>query len=366
MGRHRRAGFRRLHHRPALPDRQGRLGYARADGDGQAGGGRVQGTGRRKARRRRGAEPRQRQDLDRGIGRHCIQVPPRDAGIPQRRAQAPRQGDASPTAQTAVRKRLVVLDTKAPTISILRPSDNGRYNGVISIEGIRGRRERPGGGRGRRPFGRQGFLRGARLHPGLVPRRPPPRRYPFRGGPRAVVLRRQRQAAGGTRPGFRRAAELGQPVRHRDCETPAAELSRFGGYVLGARLLANLAYLPFSYWFGPDWDFFSMSFAIGASFTYFSQRMRSGILFSPPDGKYMVLSGVVGQWEFAKFDFGWPLLKSFGSTWRAAWSSSRARRRRASRSSSGPTSAWAPDRPVLSVRVIGGAGLDSAPPRDLP
>jgi len=52
----------------------------------------------------------------------------------------------------------------------------------------------------------------------------------------------------------------------------ASEKSRFGGYVLGARLLANLAYLPFSYWFGPDWDFFSMSFAVGASFTYFSKQ----------------------------------------------------------------------------------------------
>ncbi|HPM73663.1 MAG TPA: hypothetical protein PLE25_11880, partial [Spirochaetales bacterium] len=87
---------------------------------------------------------------------------------------------------------------------------------------------------------------------------------------------------------------------------------RFGGYVLGARLLANVAYLPFSYWFGPDWDFFSMSFTLGASFTYFSMRDALGQIFSPPDDRYMVLSGVVGQWEFAKFTFDSRVLKSVG------------------------------------------------------
>ena len=38
----------------------------------------------------------------------------------------------------------------------------------------------------------------------------------------------------------------------------------------------------------------------------------SGILFTPPDGKYMVLSGVVVQWEFAKFTLPGTFPKSLG------------------------------------------------------
>jgi hypothetical protein len=35
-------------------------------------------------------------------------------------------------------------------------------------------------------------------------------------------------------------------------------------------------------------------------------------MFSPIDGKYMVLSGVVGQWEFAKLTFNWPVFRTLG------------------------------------------------------
>jgi hypothetical protein len=72
---------------------------------------------------------------------------------------------------------------------------------------------------------------------------------------------------------------------------------RFNGLVLGAKLLANLGTLPFSYFFGPAWDFFSMSLAIGANFSYFT--MSADQVEFTDQG--LVLGGVVGQLEFAKF-----------------------------------------------------------------
>ena len=49
--------------------------------------------------------------------------------------------------------------------------------------------------------------------------------------------------------------------------TPA----RYGGNIFGIKILANLGYVPFSYFFGPDLNWLSANFAIGANFSYFSE-----------------------------------------------------------------------------------------------
>jgi hypothetical protein len=72
---------------------------------------------------------------------------------------------------------------------------------------------------------------------------------------------------------------------------------RFTGLVLGTKLLANLVTVPFSYFFGPSWDFFSMSLAIGANFSYFT--MSEDRIEFTDEG--LVLGAVVAQLEFAKF-----------------------------------------------------------------
>lgn len=85
--------------------------------------------------------------------------------------------------------------------------------------------------------------------------------------------------------------------------------SRFHGFTANAKMLANLGYIPFAAFFGPDWDFFSMSFTMGANFTYFSQSSDIAKLFSPEidpitnQSKLFILSSVLGQWEFAKITF---------------------------------------------------------------
>jgi hypothetical protein len=81
---------------------------------------------------------------------------------------------------------------------------------------------------------------------------------------------------------------------------------RFTGTVVGAKLLANILYLPFEYYFGPDWEFFSMSFALGANFSYFSME---------PGETALVMGAVLAQWEFARIDMShffpkWEYFKS--------------------------------------------------------
>ena len=84
---------------------------------------------------------------------------------------------------------------------------------------------------------------------------------------------------------------------------------KYSGYGFAFKLLANVGNIPFNYFFGPDWDFFSMSFAIGANFSYFT---CNGAEFAfTQEGRFV--TAIIGQWEFAKFSIpGWKLFKSFG------------------------------------------------------
>jgi len=83
---------------------------------------------------------------------------------------------------------------------------------------------------------------------------------------------------------------------------------RFSGLVLGAKLLANIATLPFGFLFGPSWDFFSMSLAVGANFSYFTMSQDS-VAFSDAG---LVLGGMVAQLEFARFQIaGWRAANSY-------------------------------------------------------
>ena len=214
--------------------------------------------------------------------------------------------------ETATRKRMVVLDTKKPAVAILKPSEGRRYNGVLSIEGTAGDENglaevavvvRSGD---KASYEVPGFIQGSYLDTHLLGA------TRFEAGLGLSFFQDNVKLQVQMGQGFDAQPTWDNLLGYASADTPAADLSRFGGYTVGAKLLANLAYLPFSYWFGPDWDFFSMSFALGASFTYFSQTSDIASIFSPADGKYVVLSGVVGQWEFAKFTFNWPVFRTIG------------------------------------------------------
>jgi hypothetical protein len=69
------------------------------------------------------------------------------------------------------------------------------------------------------------------------------------------------------------------------------EEMRYGGNVFGAKLLANIAYIPFRYFFGPNWEWLSATIAVGANFSQFSLTQS---------GKPQILSAVLGQVEFPR------------------------------------------------------------------
>ncbi|MCD1654324.1 neuraminidase [Treponema zuelzerae] len=66
---------------------------------------------------------------------------------------------------------------------------------------------------------------------------------------------------------------------------------RYGGNVMGIKLLANLAYVPLDYFFGPDFSWLSATASIGANFSQFSDTQS---------GKPQILSAVLGQFEFPR------------------------------------------------------------------
>ena len=71
---------------------------------------------------------------------------------------------------------------------------------------------------------------------------------------------------------------------------------RYGGHVLGFKILANVYTLPFGSFGGPDWDWLSASFALGANFSLFDVAHQG----YTQSGESTWLSAVLAQIEFPK------------------------------------------------------------------
>jgi hypothetical protein len=69
---------------------------------------------------------------------------------------------------------------------------------------------------------------------------------------------------------------------------------RYGGNVIGVKLLANISYIPFSFFLGPDWSFLSANIAVGAGFSRFDDTQA---------GTPQILGAVLAQLEFPTFTF---------------------------------------------------------------
>ena len=74
----------------------------------------------------------------------------------------------------------------------------------------------------------------------------------------------------------------------------SATNSRYGGNVVGGKILANVAYIPFMYFFGRDYEWLSANVTVGANFSRFSQT---------GSGKPQILSAVLAQLEFPRVTF---------------------------------------------------------------
>ncbi|NLM01170.1 MAG: hypothetical protein GX220_06935 [Treponema sp.] len=68
-------------------------------------------------------------------------------------------------------------------------------------------------------------------------------------------------------------------------------MQRYGGNVIGMKLLANIAYVPFRYFFGPSWEWLSANFAMGANFSRFDNTQS---------GKAQILTALIAQLEFPR------------------------------------------------------------------
>jgi len=66
---------------------------------------------------------------------------------------------------------------------------------------------------------------------------------------------------------------------------------RYGGTITGMKLLANVYYLPFRYYLGPDWEWLSLNVSLGANFSHFSET---------GSGSAQTLSAMLLQVEFPK------------------------------------------------------------------
>lgn len=81
------------------------------------------------------------------------------------------------------------------------------------------------------------------------------------------------------------------------------EPMRYGGDIFGAKLLANIYYLPFSYIFGPDFEWLAANLALGANYSYFSQTQS---------GTGQMISAVLAQIEFPRITMKkWKALRTF-------------------------------------------------------
>ncbi len=72
---------------------------------------------------------------------------------------------------------------------------------------------------------------------------------------------------------------------------PASDMRYGGNNIIGVKIIANIGSIPFSYFFGRDWEWLYATFALGANFTRFNETNS---------GRAQILSCFFGQIEFPK------------------------------------------------------------------
>ncbi|HOX48033.1 MAG TPA: Ig-like domain-containing protein [Spirochaetales bacterium] len=188
-------------------------------------------------------------------------------------------GDGS----TAVAKTILALDKTPPEVALERPQENGRYNAEIRAAGV---------------ASDESGLESV----GLALRKGDKRGYELPAFIQGLYI--DGHFLGATYYDIGAGLSFFQDnVKLQVMTGMAPEEGRFGGSVMGAKLLANIAYLPANFLLGPDWNFLSASLALGANFSYFSQSAS---------GSGLILGAVVAQLEFPKITVqDWSFLKKY-------------------------------------------------------
>lgn len=187
--------------------------------------------------------------------------------------------------QSSVSKLMLNLDKTPPAVAILEPAEGGRFNGSVAVSGVASDDVelvsvslalRDGDKAG---YELPSFIQGMYLDAHLL------------GEPVYEV------GAGFTF--FDDNVKLQFAYGYTPDSFMGQDRGRFHGNVFSAKLLANLLAFPFGFWLGPDWDFLSANFAIGANFSYFSETQSSTV----SESSGTIIGAVVAQLEFPKLKF---------------------------------------------------------------
>jgi len=179
--------------------------------------------------------------------------------------------------EIAVTRTQLTVDTRPPEVALLEPSEGGRFNDAITLAGT-----------SRDESGLQEIA--------VSLREGDKSRYQVPGFVQGLYLDLHTMGATYWDAGL--GLTFFDDNVKLQLQVGMSPPGRFSGLVIGAKLLANIATLPFGYLFGPSWDFFSMSLAVGANFSYFTMS-EEGVDFTAGG---LVLGSVVAQLEFARFE----------------------------------------------------------------
>jgi hypothetical protein len=199
--------------------------------------------------------------------------------------------------QSAVRRLLLTVDTNAPHAAALAPAEDSTHRDSMVVYGTAGDdfeldsvqiSLRPGDKAG---YGVPRFIQGLYLD------------THFLGATYADIGLGLSFFNDNVRIQF----QAGIAPTEEESANSLADGGRYVGGVFGMKIIANVLYLPFDFFLGPDWSFFSMSVSLGANFSYFTMDKDR-------DGLFM--GAVFAQWTFAGIDASklfpkWRCFRSF-------------------------------------------------------
>ena len=182
---------------------------------------------------------------------------------------------------TASVEAMYFLDKTPPEVAVLTPSEGGRFNGMLALSG--------------RAYDLNGLQ-----SVGVALRKGDKANYEVPSFIQGLYV--DGQVLGGTTwetglglTFFGDNVKLQALYGQAPTTDSSGNQESFYGNVVGAKLIANIFYLPFDSVLGPDWSFLSTSLGLGANFTYFTQTQSGGGL---------LVSSVFGQFEFPKLTLG--------------------------------------------------------------
>jgi hypothetical protein len=181
---------------------------------------------------------------------------------------------------TASVKGLYFLDKTPPEVQVLAPTEGGRFNGALMLEG--------------RAYDLNGMA-----SVGVALRKGDKANYELPSFIQGLYVDGQMLGATTWEAGvgltfFGDNVKLEAVYGKAPDYDSAGSAESFYGDVFGGKLIANVLYLPFDSLFGPNWSFLSTSIGIGANFTYFSQTQA---------GSGLLIGSIFGQLEFPKVTF---------------------------------------------------------------